>query len=172
MIRACLVSGLAANLDDAGAADRLPGANLAVFPAVDRLSTFRLDLGLVMGSSEVCAAPSAAPPQPRLGNHPAGQDPKAASAALGQHSNARFEPEGQSILSNLVAVKPEELPPGKREVDLSTLSVIFYRIFSVLAVFFTLDSQTTAEPFRRYFCLDRFSSALPFHLSWKRTQNG
>jgi hypothetical protein len=34
---------------------------------------FDLDLALVMGSSEVRAAPSAAPPQPRLGKRPAGQ---------------------------------------------------------------------------------------------------
>jgi len=32
---------------------------------------------LVMGSSEVIATPSAAPPQPRPGKAPAGQDPEA-----------------------------------------------------------------------------------------------
>src|SRR5258708_4544322 len=64
MMRACLVSGLAANLDDAGA-ERLRDAGLAVFRTVERVAAFGLVLGLVMGSSEVHAAPSAAPPQPR-----------------------------------------------------------------------------------------------------------
>src|SRR5712664_4908758 len=70
MMRACLVSGPAAELDDAGA-DRLRDAGLAVFRAVERVAAF-LVLGLVMGSSEVHAAPSAAPPQPRRVIHPAG----------------------------------------------------------------------------------------------------
>src|SRR6476660_6857530 len=65
MMRACLVSGPAADLDDAGA-DRLREAGLAVFRAVERVAAF----GLVMGSSEVHAAPSAAPPQPRPGKSP------------------------------------------------------------------------------------------------------
>src|SRR5258707_8447260 len=66
MMRACLVSGRAADLD----ADRLGDASLAVFRVVARVAVFGLDLGLVMGSSEVHAAPSAAPPQPRLGKTP------------------------------------------------------------------------------------------------------
>src|SRR5467141_4280109 len=66
MMRACLVSGPAADLDDAGA-DRLREAGLAAFRAVERVAAFGLVLGLVMGSSEVHAAPSAAPPQPRPG---------------------------------------------------------------------------------------------------------
>ena len=48
MMRACLVSGLAADLDGAGA-DRLRAAGLAVFRAVERVATFGLVLGLVMG---------------------------------------------------------------------------------------------------------------------------
>ena len=67
MMRACLVSGPAADLDDAGA-DRLREAGLAVFRAVERVAAFGLVLGLVMGSSEVRAAPSTARHQPRLGN--------------------------------------------------------------------------------------------------------
>lgn len=54
MARACLVSGPAAGLDDAGSG-RLRDAGLAVFRAVDRAVAFGLDLDLVMGSSEVCA---------------------------------------------------------------------------------------------------------------------
>jgi hypothetical protein len=42
---------------------------------VERAAAFSFDLGLVMGSSEVRATPSAAPPQPRRANHPAGRDP-------------------------------------------------------------------------------------------------
>src|SRR5258706_6806949 len=69
MMRACLVSGLAADLDGAGV-DRSRDAGLAVFRAVERVAAFGLVLGLVTGSSEVHAAPSAAPPQPRLGETP------------------------------------------------------------------------------------------------------
>jgi hypothetical protein len=68
-------------------------------------------------------------------NHPAGQDPKAASAAPGQYSNALFEPEGQSILSNLVAVRPRRLPPlGMEKLTVRSWRH-FYWIFSVLAIF-------------------------------------
>ena len=49
-----MVSGPAADLDDAGA-DRLREAGLAVFRAVERVAAFGLVLGLVMGSSEVHA---------------------------------------------------------------------------------------------------------------------
>src|ERR1700676_3111670 len=66
MMRACLLTGSAADLENA-AVDRLRGAGLAVFRAVERGAAFGLDLGLVMESSGVYAAPSAAPPQPRLG---------------------------------------------------------------------------------------------------------
>jgi len=55
MMRACLVSGPAADLYDAGA-DRLRDAGLAVFRAVERVAAFGLVFGLVMGSSEVHAA--------------------------------------------------------------------------------------------------------------------
>jgi hypothetical protein len=50
---------------------------LPVFRAVERVAALVFDLGLVMGSSEVHATPSAAPPQPRPGKRPAGQDPEA-----------------------------------------------------------------------------------------------
>jgi len=49
--------------------------HLLVDREVERTAAFGLDLGLVMGSSEVRATPSAAPPQPRRANHPAGRDP-------------------------------------------------------------------------------------------------
>ena len=48
MMRACLVSGPAPGLDDAGAG-RLRETGLAVFRAVERLAAFGLDLGFVMG---------------------------------------------------------------------------------------------------------------------------
>src|ERR1700676_5089626 len=76
MMRACLVWDPAAGLDDAGAG-RLRDTGLAAFRAAERVAALGLDLGLVMGSSEVDATPSAAPPQPRPGNHPAGLDPEA-----------------------------------------------------------------------------------------------
>jgi len=102
MMRACLVSGPAADLDDAGA-DRLRTPDLAVFRAVERVAAFGLDLGLVMGSSEICATPSVALPQPRLGITRQGQTPKRALAAPSQYSNAPIKPESQSILSKIVA---------------------------------------------------------------------
>src|ERR1700692_2062848 len=87
-IWACLVPGGVADLGDAGA-DRLRDVGLAVFRAVERVAAFDLDLDLVMGSSEVHATPSAAPPQPRPGKSPAGQDPRSAHSPLqSRHSNA------------------------------------------------------------------------------------
>src|SRR5206468_12813933 len=74
MIRACLVSGRTAVFKDEGA-NRMRVLDLLVDREVERIAAFCLDLGLVMGSSEVRATPSAAPPQPRRANHPAGRDP-------------------------------------------------------------------------------------------------
>jgi hypothetical protein len=76
MIRACLVSGRIAVFEDEGA-NRMRVLDLLVDREVERTAAFGLDLGLVMGSSEVRATPSAAPPQPRPGKTPAGQDPEA-----------------------------------------------------------------------------------------------
>lgn len=75
MIRACLVSGRIAVFKDEGA-NRKRVLDLLVDREVERTAAFCLDLGLVMGSSEVRATPSAAPPQPRRANHPAGRDPR------------------------------------------------------------------------------------------------
>jgi hypothetical protein len=50
MMRACLVWGPVAGLDDTGA-DRARDLGLLVFRAVERVAAFGLDLGLVMGSS-------------------------------------------------------------------------------------------------------------------------
>jgi len=138
MARACLVSGREDGLDAAGA-DRLRDAGLSTFRTVGR-AAFRFDLGLVMESSEVCATPSAAPPQPRLAkSQPAGQDPEAGCSRPSHHSNAPFGLECQSILSKIVAAwvsqngrgstirwfdpsrpsqpvaAPEKLPPGWEE---------------------------------------------------------
>jgi hypothetical protein len=74
MIRACLVSGRIAVFEDEGA-DRMRVLDLLVDRELERTAAFGLDLGLVMGSSEVRATPSAAPPQPRRASHPAGRDP-------------------------------------------------------------------------------------------------
>jgi hypothetical protein len=76
IMRACFVPGRAASLGDTGA-DRLRDADLAVFRGVERVAVFGLDLGLVMGSSEVDATPSAAPLSPARVKHPAGPDPEA-----------------------------------------------------------------------------------------------
>src|SRR6267378_5342809 len=68
IMRACLVSGPATDLNEAGS-DRLR-TGLADFRAAERVAAFGLVLGLVMGFSEVYATPSAAPPQPRPGKSP------------------------------------------------------------------------------------------------------
>jgi hypothetical protein len=103
MMRAYLVSRPAAGRGDA-AADRLRDAGLAILRAVERVAAFGFDLGLVMGTSEVCATPSAAPPQPHLANHRAGRDPGDWLEPFpSHHSNAPIEPECQSIPSNIIA---------------------------------------------------------------------
>src|SRR5258708_18715797 len=78
IMRAFLVSGPAVGLDDAGA-DRLRDAGLAAFRPVERAAAFGWDLGLVMGSSEVDATPSAAPPRPRPGKIPRRARPRSPS---------------------------------------------------------------------------------------------
>src|SRR5258707_6393862 len=80
-IWACLVPGRVADLGDAGA-DRLRDVGLAVFRAIERVAAFGFDLDLVMGSSEVHATPSAAPPQPRLGKSPGRARPRSAPHPL------------------------------------------------------------------------------------------
>jgi hypothetical protein len=65
-MRACLVAGRAADFDDAGVG-RLRDLDLLDFGEAERVAALAIDLGLVMGSSEVHATPSAAPPQPRPG---------------------------------------------------------------------------------------------------------
>src|SRR5258705_9201411 len=69
MMRACLVLGRVGDLD-AASTDCSRDLGLLAFRAGKRAAAFGLDLGLVMGSSEVHAAPSAAPPQTRLGQTP------------------------------------------------------------------------------------------------------
>jgi len=60
-------------------ADRERGLDLLIVRAAVRVEALDLDLDLdfVMGLSEVYATPSAAPPQPRPGKTPAGQDREA-----------------------------------------------------------------------------------------------
>ncbi len=73
MMRACLVSGRIVVFEDEDARVRAP--DLRVDLEMERDAALGFDLGLVMESSEVRATPSAAPPQPRRANHPAGRDP-------------------------------------------------------------------------------------------------
>ena len=102
-MRACLVAGRAAVFGEAGA-DRGRGLGLLVFRVDERVAALLFDLGLVMGSSEGCATPSVAPPQPRPGRTPRqGKTPKRALGAPSHHSNAPIKPESQSFLSKIVA---------------------------------------------------------------------
>jgi hypothetical protein len=75
MMRPCLVSGPAADLDDAGA-DRLRYAGLAVFRAVERVAAFGLVLGLVMGSSRFARRHPSHHLSPARAKDPAGLDPE------------------------------------------------------------------------------------------------
>src|ERR1019366_863068 len=102
MTRACFVAGRAAGFDDAGAG-RLRDLNLLDFREAERVAALVVDLGLVMGSSEVHATPSAAPPQPRPGKLPGRARSRSAPAAPSHHSNAPIKPESQSFLSKIVA---------------------------------------------------------------------
>jgi hypothetical protein len=68
-MRACLVAGRVVVFEDEGA-DRVRDLDLLVFREAERVVALGFDLGLVMGSSEVFAAPSAAPPQPRPSKPP------------------------------------------------------------------------------------------------------
>src|SRR6266576_5231667 len=58
MMRACLVAGRAADFDDAGVG-RLRDLDLLDVGEAERVVALAVDLGLVMGSSEVHATPSA-----------------------------------------------------------------------------------------------------------------
>jgi hypothetical protein len=64
-MRACLVSGRIAVFEEEGAS-RVRELDLLVDREAERAAAFGFDLGLVMGSSEVRATPSAAPPLRRL----------------------------------------------------------------------------------------------------------
>jgi len=63
------------------ALDRAGTLDLPIFRGAGRTPALDLDLGLVMGSSEVCATLSAAPPQPHLGKRRQGKDPNALQPA-------------------------------------------------------------------------------------------
>ena len=80
MTRACLVPGLAA-VRNVAEADRLRDVGLPILS--ERVVAFGLDLGLIMGSSEVCATLSVAPPQPRPANRLQGTIPKASFSRPG-----------------------------------------------------------------------------------------
>ena len=93
IMRACFVSGLVVDFNEAGV-DRERDLDFAAMREGERLATF-FDLGLVMGSSEICAALSAAPPQPRPGKPPGRARPRSApqrlpvlTAMLGLQRNA------------------------------------------------------------------------------------
>src|SRR5450755_4163786 len=75
IMRPCLVSGRTVVFEDEGASG-VRDLDLRVDREVERAAALGFDLAFVMESSEVRAAPSAAPPQPRRVNHPAGRDPK------------------------------------------------------------------------------------------------
>jgi hypothetical protein len=85
-------------LDDVDAG-RLREGDLAALRTIERVAAFGLDLGLVMGSSEVARRHPPHHPSPAQAKHPAGQDPEASLWRLYvTHSNALFLHESQSFL--------------------------------------------------------------------------
>src|SRR5258707_14440236 len=110
MIRACLVSGRIAVFEDEGA-DRMRVLDLPVDRELERTAAFGLDLGFVMGSSEVRATPSAAPPQPRRANYPAGRDPMGRHSAAPQPAQQRSDQGRKPVISEqIVAGRAKILP--------------------------------------------------------------
>jgi hypothetical protein len=106
-MRACLVSGRIAVFEDEGAS-RVRDLDLLVDREAERAAAFSFDLGLVMGSSEVRATPSAAPPQPRPGqNSRQGKTPKAASAVPGRQQQ-RSDQGRKPVIS-------EQIVPGRAQ---------------------------------------------------------
>jgi len=99
------VSCFALGLDGA-AWGRLRVAGLAIFRAIERVAAFGLELRLLMGSSEVGATLSVAPPQPYPGKYPAGQDPKAPVGAPIVTPQQRSNQFGKPVLSEQDCCSP------------------------------------------------------------------
>src|SRR5258706_10192006 len=102
-MRACLVSGRVEVFGDE-CVDRERGLDLRVVRAAERVEALGFDLDLVMGSSEVIATSSAAPPQPRPGKTRQGETRSAHSRLQSHDSNAPIKPVSQSNLSNIIAL--------------------------------------------------------------------
>src|SRR5258706_4427910 len=102
-MRACLVSGRVEVFGDE-CVDRERGLDLRVVRAAERVEALGFDLDLVMGSSEVIATSSAAPPQPRPGKTRKGKTRSAHSRLQSHDSNAPIKPVSQSNLSNIIAL--------------------------------------------------------------------
>jgi hypothetical protein len=139
-MRACLVSGRIAVFEDEGAS-RVRDLDLLVDREMDRAAAF-FDLGLVMGSSEVRVTPSAAPPQPRRANHPAGQNPEARlsrSKSPQQRSDQGRKP---VISEQIVTGRPKILPsvPWVR-IPLSPPDV-----FEIVIIFCIFSSHPSHNP--------------------------
>ena len=101
---------------------------LAVFRPAARVVILVVDLGLVMGSSEVRATPSAAPPQPRPGKISGRADPEAASGAPSHHSNAPIEHESQSFLSKIVLKNGDPIDGPNPSRSASKYLILQYKI--------------------------------------------
>src|SRR5258706_15733656 len=108
-MRACLVSGRVEVFGDE-CVDRERGLDLRVVRAAERVEALGFDLDLVMGSSEVIATSSAAPPQPRPGKTRQGETRSAHSRLQSHDSNAPIKPVSQSNLSNIIALLQQSCP--------------------------------------------------------------
>jgi hypothetical protein len=106
-MRACLLSGRVEVFGDESP-DRERGFDLLVVRGAERVEVLDFDLDFVMGSSEVVRRHPPHHLGPARANHPAGQDPRASTAAS-HHSNAPIKLQSQSILSKIVAHFPQSL---------------------------------------------------------------
>jgi hypothetical protein len=84
-------------------ADRLAGAGLAIFRAIERVAAFGLLLRSVMGSSRFVRRHPPHRLSPARASTRRGRPPKLALAASSHHNNAPFRQESQSILAKMAA---------------------------------------------------------------------
>src|SRR5258706_16394829 len=122
-MRACLVSGRVEVFGDE-CVDRERGLDLRVVRAAERVEALGFDLDLVMGSSEVIATSSAAPPQPRPGKTRQGETRSAHSRLQSHDSNAPIKPVSQSNLSNIIALLTATMACEFVEIRFASVRVI------------------------------------------------
>jgi hypothetical protein len=131
MMRACLVSARIIIFEDEGA-NRARVLDLLVDREVERTAALGFVLGLVMESSEVRATPSAAPPQPRRANHPAGRDPKG-RLSRSNSPQQRSDQGRKRVISEQIVTGRAQNPAFRTVGSNPTLSAILREKFLFLS---------------------------------------